>query len=255
MDNVKPVRELPNIKTLVENAAVKSASPDEITDIVDSLQHYCDNTSKTTYDSVNMLYKIEQILRRLDVDPEYGSFLPDVALNIRMFNSEWLWVLNPLTAASVNRVYIIMVIFESFKRHDGVKYRLEIETADEMKSRQGCLKHVDRLYAITIRPRTPLQMPLAHYGLKWIIETENRAKIIHLDHCYREVAVGDFPLKLCVPIEFNWLFRGGPEKGVRALLLCSTSTKENRTKIIEGFMKETKHVVLDKLGFLPKEFI
>lgn len=213
-------------------------TPKDIEDVISSLENLSvdENLRQRIY------YQTCQILGKMTPYGEFGSFLPDLALNIRMYFSSYLWILEPLTSHTAQKIFIILTIFEHFKKHKGVKYQFEVSTSVNITSTSGGFEYVDKIYGVT-----PCKTPNQGW-IKWIVLYENFANVFFLGNTESCVSAGNVPLSLPRSPCVKWYFvhQYPPDDDTKVRFLCSTSTA---TKMIDMYQQ------LGSLGFVPKEYL
>ncbi len=249
---------LPDVREYLLPAFSPGSSTSEIEDVLASSQALVtDKKFHTDYSRMLILHSIRETLYKLEPVDEYGSLLPDLALNIRMFRSPWLWILKPLTPKTIDKIFLIMVAFERLHyggNTRGVRYNLDVsmnDLGDVEKS--PYLKKVDSLY----RARFPLQdhmyLPLSGYSITWTIQCGNYAKSFLCERWIHPISVGEHPLELNRQEPVTWKFETAREDSPNFIvqLSCATYSKSYRDEYCESKAYIAGGQDLEELGFFP----
>lgn len=253
---------LPNVRDYLLPAFPPGSSSSEIKDVMDSTQALVtDKKLHTEYSKIHILHGIKETLQKLHPVNEYGSLLPDLALNIRMFQSPWLWILKPLTPRTIDKVFLIMVAFEGLhygRKLVGVRYNLEVnmnEVGDVEKS--PYLKKVDVLYRARFPHQDHMYLPLSNYCITWIVQCGNYAKWFPFERWIYPISICEQPLELNRQIPITWKFdtarKDSPNFTVQ--LSCATYTNVFKTEYVESKLYHAGGQDLEELGFFPIEHL
>jgi hypothetical protein len=249
---------LPDVRDYLLSAFPPGSSNSDIADVLASSQALVtDKKFHTAESKMDILHGIKETLQKLSPTEEYGSLLPDLALNIRMFRSPWLWILKPLTPKTINRVFLIMVAFQGLhygRTIKGVRYNLEVgmnEIGDVEKS--PYLKKVDVLYRARFPHQDHMYLPLSGYCITWVIQCGNYAKCFPFERWIHPISICEQPLELNRQEPLTWKFETARQDNPNftVQLSCATYTNISKIEYCDSKVYRAGGQDLEELGFFP----